>query len=116
VGLHAGRPIREAIIHHSSDGVFSVRQGRWKLILDTEGSGGWPPPRGGGPVPGRPGQLYDLADDPSEQMNLWGKREDIVRQLKGLLERYQEQGRSPKHRKQDKDYGSAKKRLSVDLR
>ena len=88
------KPLREAIVHHSSDGVFAIRQGKWKLIPDTEGSGGWPPPRGNGPVPGTPGQLYDLETDPGEQTNLWGERKDIVERLTTLLDRYKSEGRS----------------------
>jgi len=88
------KPLREAIVHHSNNGAFAIRQGKWKLILDTEGSGGWPPPRDGDPVPGTPGQLYDLVADPGEQTNLWSKNKDIVAQLTTLLERYKKEGRS----------------------
>ena len=37
------QPIREAIVHHSIDGMFSIRQGKWKLELGL-GSGGFTPP------------------------------------------------------------------------
>jgi len=93
------KPLREAIVHHSSDGVFAIRRGKWKLILDSQGSGGWPPPRGGAPVPGTPGQLYDLETDPGEKTNHWSERKDIVSQLTTLLERYQKEGRSVPSRK-----------------
>jgi hypothetical protein len=26
-----GKPIREAVVHHSNSGVFAIRQGDWKL-------------------------------------------------------------------------------------
>ena len=93
------KPLREAVVHHSSDGVFAIRQGKWKLILDSLGSGGWPPPRGGAPVPGTPGQLYDLEADPGERTNLWDKQKEIVARLTTLLERYQTDGRSVPSRK-----------------
>ena len=38
-----GNPIestRQGVIHHSINGNFSYRQGKWKLLLST-GSGGW---------------------------------------------------------------------------
>jgi arylsulfatase A-like enzyme len=35
-----GKPIREAIVHHSSQGLFAIRQGEWKLELGL-GSGGF---------------------------------------------------------------------------
>ena len=87
-------PIREALVHHSGFGVFSIRQGPWKLIVDTLGSGGWPPPRGTQPQPGTPGQLYDLDRDPQETRNLWDEHPEIIERLKALLERYRAQGRS----------------------
>ena len=80
-------PLRESLIHHSATGVFSVRKGPWKLIHESLGSGGWPPPRGGGPVPGSSGQLYNLADDPAEEHDLWDRRQDKVQELVALLDR-----------------------------
>ncbi|GAJ12720.1 unnamed protein product, partial [marine sediment metagenome] len=35
------------------------------------------------------GQLYNLKDDPYEQNDLWEKRPDKVKELKGILEKYQ---------------------------
>jgi arylsulfatase A len=78
-------PLRDSLIHHSGNGVFSVRKGPWKLIHETLGSGGWPPPRGEGPVPGSPGQLYNLADDPAEEHDLWDRRQDKVEELAAVL-------------------------------
>jgi len=43
---------------------------------------------------GTPGQLYDLANDPYEQDDLWDRRPDVVRHLTQLLEKYKKQGRS----------------------
>jgi len=88
------QPIREAIVHHSGDGMFSIRQGRWKLILGL-GSGGFSDPKREDPEPGGPsGQLYDMLDDPAETRNLWTERPEMVRRLTGLLERYSSDGRS----------------------
>ena len=39
----ADRPLREALVHHSINGRFSIRQGSWKLEL-CPGSGGWSVP------------------------------------------------------------------------
>jgi len=80
------RPLRDDLIYHSATGVFAIRKGPWKCILESQGSGGWPPPCGGPPVPGTPGQLYNLDDDPAEQVDLWNERQDIVNQLKQILE------------------------------
>jgi len=94
LGKKLYEPIRDAIVHHSVKGVFAIRQGRWKLILDTKTSGGWVDPRGKGPEPGTPGQLYDMLDDPYEQNDLWEERPEIVLRLTSLLEKYKKQGYS----------------------
>jgi arylsulfatase A-like enzyme len=87
-------PIREALVSHSENGTFAVRQGNWKLILDNKTSGGWVEPAGDCPQPGSPGQLYDLESDPEEKNDLWEERQDIVERLSRLLAKYQSEGRS----------------------
>jgi arylsulfatase A len=90
----ARRPIRDAIVHHSSEGVFCIREGSWKLVLGL-GSGGFSVPKFIKPTPGGPqGQLYNLKDDPGETTNLWLEKPEMVRKLSALLERYQNQGYS----------------------
>ena len=42
-------PLREAIVHHSINGSFAIRQGNWKLELCAD-SGGWSAPRPGTPA------------------------------------------------------------------
>jgi arylsulfatase A-like enzyme len=87
-------PIRPDIIHHSIDGVFSLRRGNWKLE-EGLGSGGFSAPKIVEPAPGGPrGQLYDLAKDPGERNNLYQKRPDVVDSLATLLQRYKTQGHS----------------------
>jgi len=90
----ARRPIREAVVHHSNQGMFSIRQGTWKLELGL-GSGGFSAPAKIEPTPGGPqGQLYDLAQDPGETTNVYQQHPEIVGRLTALLERYQREGRS----------------------
>jgi len=87
-------PIREAIVHHSVDGMFSIRQGSWKLILGR-GSGGFSQPRRIEPAPGEPrGQLYNMENDLAESENLWDKHPDIAERLTALLDRYKLEGHS----------------------
>lgn len=88
-------PLREAIVHHSVEGSFSIRQGRWKLEL-CPGSGGWSYPR-----PDRdqtehlpPVQLYDLEADIAETNNVQDRHPEIVTKLTALLQKYIDQGRS----------------------
>jgi arylsulfatase A len=88
-------PLREAVVHHSINGSFSIRQGNWKLEL-CPGSGGWSPPRPGGPqaraLP--PIQLYDLAADVGERNNVQDRHPEVVERLTKLLEEYVADGRS----------------------
>ena len=94
LGEETESPLREAIVHHSSAGVFSIRHGEWKLILGTQGSGGWPPPRDGGPKSDVSGQLYQIYEDPGETNNLWDKHPEIVDRLTALLEKFKRDGYS----------------------
>jgi arylsulfatase A-like enzyme len=93
-GQKLNKPIHEAIVHHSSIGMFAIRQGKWKLILGL-GSGGFTKPQKIKPKPGEPkGQLYNLEDDLTESNNLWSTHPQIVERLTKLLEKYKEQGRT----------------------
>ncbi len=93
-GVERDRPIREAIVHHSGDGTFAIRQGPWKLAMAL-GSHGFSAPHDIKPKPGEAkGQLYNLDDDPQEKINLWTTKQDIVERLTALLHKYQNEGRS----------------------
>ena len=91
----AAAPVREAIVHHSINGSFVIRQGSWKLAVCRD-SGGWSEPRAGAAKnAGLPDvQLYDLATDIGEQVNLQDKHPEIVARLTKLLEKYVADGRS----------------------
>jgi arylsulfatase A-like enzyme len=85
---------REATVHHSIDGSFSLRCGRWKLEM-CAGSGGWSSPRPGPECEGLPPvQLYDLEADIGERDNRQADRGEIVERLQSLLTRYIQDGRS----------------------
>lgn len=88
-------PLREATVHHSINGSFSIRQGKWKLEL-CAGSGGWSEPRPGSPgEKGLPDtQLYDLSADIGERKNVVAEHPEIVSQLTALLKKYIDEGRS----------------------
>lgn len=94
LGERRDRLIHEAIVHHSSDGTFGIRQGPWKLALAL-GSHGFSTPRDIKPKPGEAkGQLYNLDDDPREQRNLWLEKPEVVARLTALLDKYKREGRS----------------------
>jgi arylsulfatase A-like enzyme len=94
-------PLREAVVHHSIDGSFAIRQGKWKLALCPD-SGGWSKPlpasdeaRGLPPV-----QLYDLATDLGEWNNVQAEHPEVVARLTKLLERFVADGRSTPGKRQ----------------
>jgi arylsulfatase A-like enzyme len=94
LGKEGGKPIREAVVHHSSRGMFSIRQGDWKLCVGL-GSGGFSVPQTAMPKPGEAaGQLYNIVKDPAESNNLFLQRADVVGWLSALLQKYQREGRS----------------------
>jgi arylsulfatase A len=89
-----GKPIREAVVHHSADGVFAIRQREWKLI-EGRGSGGFSEPKKYEPKPGEPkGELYNLAKDPQEDNNVYLSEPGRVAALTALLDKYRREGRS----------------------
>lgn len=90
----AKAPLREAVVHHSINGSFSIRQGKWKLEL-CPGSGGWSSPKPNEDTTALPLiQLYDLENDISEQINVQDKHPEVVERLTKLLEKYAAEGRS----------------------
>ncbi len=88
------KPLRQAIVHHSVDGSFSIRKGEWKLEM-CPGSGGWSYPKPGEETEGSPKiQLYNMEEDISEQINIYDQYPEVVEELKTLLTRYIQEGRS----------------------
>ena len=99
------KSIRPHLLTQSFRGEFQIRQGSWKY-LDHQGSGGNNYARGimkqyalPEAEPKAPGQLYNLATDPGERTNLYSKAPEKRRQLRALLHKLKESGRSaPKGR------------------
>jgi arylsulfatase A-like enzyme len=119
MGADRSEPLREATVHHSTKGVFAIRQGHWKLI-DGGGSGAdfdpdrWTEisaqarflprrdPTGEfgdvyfdfGPdstAAGSPQlQLFNLERDPAETTNVYLEHPEIVERLQRLLDRYRD--------------------------
>jgi arylsulfatase A-like enzyme len=74
--------VRRTLVHHSGFGMFSLRKGDWKAVYGS-GSGGFTDPVG--ELSETNGQLYNLKDDPSERVNLWSSRPEILAELKQEL-------------------------------
>ncbi|MDA0350313.1 MAG: arylsulfatase [Verrucomicrobia bacterium] len=82
------QPYRENMIHHTPGGEFAVRQKDW-IFIDHG------PPESSEPEWFReerkvkphsfPGQLYNLKDDPTQSINLYGEYPERVQEMKSLL-------------------------------
>ncbi len=96
--------LHEAVVHHSIDGRFAIRQGAWKLEL-CPGSGGWSSPKDAAAVSiGLPSsQLYDLSADIAETQNIQADRPEVVQRLTSILESYIANGRSTPGPEQSND-------------
>ncbi|MGC9453653.1 MAG: sulfatase family protein [Phycisphaerae bacterium] len=98
LGDDRGRPVREAVVHHSVDGMFSIRDSRWKLI-DGRGAGAkmnteWTRPQ----EDDMPGQLYEMSGDWRETTNLWDRETEVRDRLLRLLQTCKDENRSrPRH-------------------
>ncbi|MHB1781651.1 MAG: sulfatase family protein [Acidimicrobiales bacterium] len=72
---------RTSLVHHSLNSTFSLRDGRWKLVMGI-GSGGFTDvdeSRSSASL--CDGQLYDLDEDPREEHNIWTVHPEVVERL-----------------------------------
>ena len=95
---------REAVVHHSINGKFAIRKGKWKLIF-CSGSGGWSAPNDREATEmGWPQiQLYDMEADIAEEFNVSTRYPEVVEELTALITAYIEKGRSTEGEKLDND-------------
>jgi arylsulfatase A-like enzyme len=120
-GLPNAVGARQSLVNDSMMGLYSIREGPWKLIVGQGGGGSYsqehspqpaphpePSPQDeeslAGTVAALPsttanaaephGQLYNLDDDLGETRNLYNERPDLVARLTALLEKIQKDGRS----------------------
>ncbi len=85
-----------ALVLHSAQALFALREGRFKLIERRES---FPPPYHANAFLKKPGnrqnswQLYDLSDDPEEAVNLWESDSARAERLRKRLD--QIRGQAP---------------------
>jgi arylsulfatase A-like enzyme len=94
----------EVVVHHSIQGKFSIRKGKWKLEF-CPGSGGWTNPND---VAARKNglpeiQLYNLDLDIAEQNNVYKENPEIVEELTSKLQEVVEKGRSTEDAQQQNE-------------
>ena len=99
---------RVSTVHHSINGSFAIRRGKWKLIM-CPGSGGWsyPTPKDINQMDTFiPAQLYDLEADPGEKSNVYELHPGVVEDLGQELISIIDNGRSTVGPVQENDYYS----------
>ncbi len=109
-GEKRSAPLREATVHHSGQGRFAIRRGDWVLILaptgDDNGKNGepaWFQTARGYKAHSEAGELYNLAQDPTQKDNRYAAESGKVKELVALLDRYVADGRSTPGPKQKND-------------
>lgn len=110
-----GEVIREATVHHSINGDFTIRKDEWKLLLSPS-SGGWSFPKPGTDdevIKTLPSvQLYNMQSDPAEKNNVYAEHPEVVKELKDLMIKYVKEGRSTPGTPQKNDGPEVWKQLS----
>ncbi|WP_244648090.1 MULTISPECIES: arylsulfatase [unclassified Lentimonas] len=84
--VFSNKPIqstRKGIVHHSYQGEFAYRSGKWKLLLTKVDS-----------KKNSTDQLYNLEEDPSEKSNLYATHPEVVERLLSELKADVDRGRS----------------------
>jgi len=82
------------VVHHSYGGQFSIRSGKWKLVLPKKAGGAF--------------VLYDLDADTKETTNVAAGHPEIVKTLTAELKRYVAEGRSTPGAKQPNHNGQTR--------
>jgi arylsulfatase A-like enzyme len=100
-GEKLSAPIREATVHHSAQGKFAIRKGDWVFIDAPSGddNGGhgepqWLKEERGYTQHPHLGELFNLREDLTQSLNRYAEKPEVVRDLKTLLEKYINEGRS----------------------
>lgn len=98
-----GKPsARTEIVHNTFKGAYAVRRGDW-LLVDQKARNGrhagsdrvvpkWYDEKFGYTMSETPGELFNLAEDPSQKNNLYAQLPDRVDELKALLQTIQRKG------------------------
>lgn len=74
---------RPPVVHHSINGTFAIREGKWKLVL-SNGSGGREKPTGK-PFE-KPYKLFDMSADVSEKNDVIAEYPEVAAKLEAALE------------------------------
>ena len=84
---------------------YGLRQGDWVLIESAKSAHGaaepaWFKQKYGIKQHAEPAELFHLGEDLRETTNLYAQYPERVKQMRALLKKYQEEGRSVPHRRE----------------
>ena len=91
LGTKLEQPTHPAIVHQSAGGILAIRQGNWKLVIGQDAGSNAKQKE---PVKGPDVQLFDLAKDLGETKNLAEENAEVVKKLRGELQKLIDNGRS----------------------
>lgn len=81
---------RVPMIHHSVAGDFAIRDGKWKLVMETAK---------------KERELYDIESDPRERNNVIDQHQVVAAELVDKISRIVRNGRSTEGKPQPNDTG-----------
>ncbi len=94
-------PLREAMVHHTTEDIFALRQGDWVLIENNTGSHSKPTQfylDKFGYTEYKAGEkgnlLYNIKEDQAQEHDLASEHPKMIEEMHNLLTRYRESGRS----------------------
>jgi len=85
---------KRGVVHHSDSGVFAMRSGKWKLLLDDVGGSRRSNPKDKPVIDSADIILFDMENDERETKNLSQKYPEVVEAMKKQLADYVNNGRS----------------------
>lgn len=85
---------RGGIVHHSDAGIFAIRYGKWKLVLANNGGTRRINPKDKPVLNPASIELFDMENDAAETTNVQHLYPEVVEELKILLAKYIDRGRS----------------------
>ncbi|MDZ8119737.1 sulfatase family protein [Pontiella agarivorans] len=104
------------VIHHSDQGIFAIRKGKWKVMFDDFGGSNRGDPRKNEPIRNAaPLQLIDMSIDAEENVNLAQKYPEVIESLKHDLASVIMNGRSTPGPRLPSDYNSNKAWKQLDV-
>jgi arylsulfatase A len=87
------RPVRTSAIHHSYEGTFAIRKGKWVFIDAPTGRDhprnqepDWFKEERGYVAHDQLGELFDLNDDIAERVNHYASQPELVKEMSAMLE------------------------------